>query len=154
MTLIFLILGFATAAKPSLCETDWTQQVDRSSAGTFIDRQKVWERALNPGLMRVQMDLCRCLPRMKRNHPDQVRADLHVEPNQGTVRVAYRVDAPHSPPIRRMRSCLGDPELRFEPVQYVSDIILPNGERGKFPHFPIVVHFNDVATTEPNRRTR
>ena len=144
MTLIFLFLGSALAAKPSICKTDWAKDIEPSSAGTFINREKVWERALHPGLMRVQVDLCRCLPRLERNRPEQLRADLHIEPNKGTMRVAYEVEAPHSAPIRRMRSCMGKPELAFEPIPYVSDMILPNGERGKFPHFPIIVHLNEA----------
>ena len=139
MPLLFLVLGLANAAKPSLCASDWASQIPASSAGTFIDPDKFLERVLRPGVTQVQLDLCRCLPRRSRKRPSQVGAELNVEPNQGTMKVEYSIQGPHTDITRKMRSCLGVPVLNFEPIPYVSDILLEDGQRGGFPRYPIVV---------------
>ena len=146
MHALFLLLNFAHAGKPALCGRDWSHDIPVSSSGTFINREQYFARAVRPGMARLQADLCRCLPRLERKWPARVHADLAVEPNKGRMRVHYDLEDDGRARIGRMRSCMGHPVMTFEPIPYVSDVILESGERGSFPLLPVVINLK-----EPNR---
>jgi len=108
------------------------------------------ERALRPGLMKVQEDTCRCLPKRRKNRPARVRANLHIEPNEGRMRLAYTVEPVGTPPIGRMLECLGEPELAFEPMRYVSDMVYSDGSRASVIRYPVLLTMDN----EPPRKRR
>jgi hypothetical protein len=142
MHFILLLATLAHGAEPPLCAQDLSNLV-LPAGGTFIDPEQLQKRALRPGLMRFQEDLCHCLPWWSRSRPASVKAHLHIDPNSGKMRVEYIVKRPWSRPIRRMMKCMGEPTLTFEPIPYVSDIVLPGGQRGTFPHYPLVVELDE-----------
>ena len=142
MHLILLFMTWAHAAKDSFCAEDFSAYPLRAG-GTFINSEQYLERAVRPGLLRVQDDLCRCMPRAVRNRPALVKANLHADPNAGEMRVEYIVDSPWSRPVRRMMKCMGEPMLRFEPIHYVSDIIYTDGREEVFPHYPVRIELNN-----------
>ena len=148
MYFMLLIASLSHAAEPPFCAQDFADLLPQDPTGTFIDAKKLRTRALQPGLRRFQKDLCRCLPWWSRNWPGAVRAHLHTDPNAGELRVEYIVKQPWTRPIRRMMKCMGEPKLTFEPIPYVSDIVLPDGQRGAFPHYPVVVVLDEEASDQ------
>ena len=65
------------------------------------------EGAVRPGLLRVQDDVCRCVPRRSRQWPALVKAHLWIEPNQGKIRIEYIIDEERTQSIDRMLQCMG-----------------------------------------------
>ena len=80
-------------------------------------------RSVRPGLLYVQAELCRCLPRRRRHQPAEVFAQMHIQPNAGQVRVTYRIDPQDSARLQRMLQCLGEPSISVEPTPYVTDMV-------------------------------
>jgi hypothetical protein len=151
MHFLLLFASLTHAAEPSFCARDLSG-LELRAGGTFIDPEQLRLRALRPGLMRFQEDLCRCVPWWSRRWPASVRANLHIDPNKGKVRVKYIVERPWSQPIHRMMKCMGEPMLTFEPIPYVSDIVLPDGQRGGFPHYPLLVDLDDERGSKQRKK--
>ena len=153
MHFILMLATMAHAAELPLCAQDLSNLM-MPAGGTFINPEKLQKRALQPGLLRFQEDLCRCLPWWSRRWPASVRANLHIDPNKGEVRVEYIVKRPWSRPIGRMMKCMGEPTLTFEPIPYVSDIVLPDGQRGAFPEYPLVVDLDDERARKERSQSK
>jgi hypothetical protein len=153
MHFILLLATMAHAAEPPFCAQDLSK-LAMPAGGTFINPEILQKRALRPGLLRFQEDLCGCLPWWSRSWPASVRASLHIDPNKGKVRVEYIVKRPWSRSIRRMMKCMGEPMLTFEPIPYVSDIVLPSGQRGAFPHYPLLVELDDERARKARSQAR
>ncbi len=103
------------------------------------------DRALRPGLLNVQADVCRCLPRRRRHHPDAVMARLHIAPNKGEIQVEYILQStgPRTRPQGRMVPCLGTPTLRVEPMPYRSDMRDANGSADEVLVYPILLQLTE-----------
>ena len=109
-------------------------------------------RAIRPGLLHVQSELCRCLPPRRRHHQLTVRAGLHIAPNAGEVTVRYRVEGPEgraaSRARARMRQCLGQPTLQVEPLPYRTDMVTDDGPVEEVLVFPIQVNLEVRPETD------
>ena len=143
MHLMLLFVSLARAAVPTFCGQGLSEVHLPLSSGPAIHPDHFRERALRPGLMQVQSDLCRCLPRRARNRPAEVTAHLHAEPNAGRMRVEYLVERPWSARVERMMNCMGQPTLSFAPIPYVSDMVLPDGRKEVFPHYPVRIELGE-----------
>ena len=116
MHLLILFVTLAHAAVPAICAEDLSAYPLAVHVGPLQAPKHLVSRALRPGLMKMQEDMCRCLAKFCRNRPSLVKAYLHVDPNGGKTRVEYIVQPPESPPIGRMLECMGEPMLTFEPI--------------------------------------
>ena len=152
MPFMLLLVTFAHAAKPPFCSQDLSDIPRTVSVGTFIDAEKYRQRVVRPGLMRLQSDLCRCMPFWSRNRPASIKAHLHSKPNKGELRVEYIVKQPWSRPIRRMLKCMGAPKMTFEPIRYVSDMVLPDGKEETFPYFPLVIVLDEKESEKSHSK--
>ena len=101
------------------------------------------EGAVRPGLLRVQEDVCRCLPRRSSQWPSLVTADLWVQPNKGKIRIEYELKEEQTPQIDRMLACMGEPNFTVEPMPYKSDIIYPDGREEVFPRYPVWLYLKE-----------
>lgn len=119
------ILAGSHARTPPICAADLST-LRLEPMGLLQPPLRLEEHAVRPGLLHAQADLCRCLPRRVRHHPDSMIARLHIAPNAGTVRISYTIDAPAEAAraTERMRHCLGAPTVTVPPVYYRSDMIV------------------------------
>lgn len=129
------------------CDQDPSDTRFPMHLSAHISRTRLIDDVLQPSFDRAQNDLCECLPRWRRQWPHSVRAHLHIAPNEGKVRIEYRIDNPTSRPIRRMLACMAEPTLTFESIPYVSDIIRPDGSRGQFPVYPFLFIISEPAAS-------
>lgn len=122
-----------------LCEQDLsTLRLPRLRAAWMMP-EGFEERGLRPGLTHVRKEICRCLPRWRRQQPPEVRVLLHIKPNAGEVTVEYYIEPPWNRAQYRMLQCLGEPTLNVEPMPYYSDIITETGRAEEvFPYFILV----------------
>lgn len=150
MHLLFLIVTGVHAAVPPICKADLSDHSVPVSGGPLRAPPDLAERAIRPGLIQVQEDTCRCLPKRRKHRPDRVRATLHIKPNAGTMRLAYTVEPMGTPLIGQMLACMGQPELTFEPMVFVSDIVYSDGTRGNSLRYPVLFEMDN----EPPRKRR
>ena len=120
----------AGAARHPICKQDLSTVNIAPIHGLLAPPADAEERALRPGLVSVQADVCRCLPRRRRHQPDGVLARLHIAPNRGEVRVSYQLHTNAEPAraVGRMQACLGMPTLLVEPMPYRSDMLDGDGQ--------------------------
>jgi len=154
VTIIYLMLGVCMAGKPFPCDKEQWDRPVASRPVTFIDWVHFEQRVLRPALMHVGRDLCRCMPVWRRKWPSMVKAYLVTDPNRGRTRVEYTIESSSSVTAGRMLTCMGQPVLTFEPIHFVSDIIRPDGSRGKFPRYPIFVAFDGADAGKSRLRKR
>jgi hypothetical protein len=143
MHLLFLLMTMAGAADPSLCSQDLSDYPLPMMGGPLSKPANFREGALRPGLLRLQDDLCRCVPRRSSKWPDIVIADLWVQPNKGTIRIEYTVKEQQSRQIDRMLECMGEPKVSVEPMPFQTDIIYTDGRAPVFPRYPVRVELAD-----------
>ena len=136
---LLLASQLAIARRHPICDSDLST-VSLNIHGRLMRPVGLEERALRPGLLHVQADVCRCLPRRRRLHPDAIMARLHIAPNKGEVQVEYILQSigPHTHPQERMTPCLGHPTLQVEPMPYRSDMLDENGTRNEVLVYPIL----------------
>ena len=120
-----LVLAAAHAQTPPICAADLST-LRLEPMGLLQPPLRLEEHAVRPGLLHAQADLCRCLPRRARHHPDSLLARLHIAPSAGTLRISYTIDAPAEAPhaTERMQHCLGAPTITVPPVYYRSDMLV------------------------------
>ena len=152
MHLLFLLVTVAQAAEPPFCSQDLSDYPP-PLAGGFAPKH-MRERAVQPGLLRLQEDMCRCLPGLPRNWPSLVKAYLHVDPNGGEMNIEYIIRPQGSRRVSRMYKCMGEPTLTFEPMEYKSDIVYPDGREEVFPAYPVVVDLEDVRARKVRSQRR
>lgn len=123
--LAWTIATTVSAAPHPICTSDFST-VPLSPMGLLEPPARLGEGAVRPGLLHVQAEVCRCLPRRRSHQPEDVLAQLHIAPNDGVVRVAYTFAPPDAPPrvVDRLQRCLGGSTLRVEPMAYRSDMIV------------------------------
>ena len=139
MFAILLMVTVSQAAKLSFCEQEITKSPFQSRGDAMKPSQAQMDRALMPGFLRFQEDVCRCLPR-RRHRPASVRAVLHIDPNKGETTVKYTIPGPTSRAVSRMVACLGEPTVTFEAYRYVSDMLNADGERiGQILRYPLLL---------------
>ena len=143
MSLLFLITTLAQAATSPLCTQDFLHRPLPVASRLLSKPANFSEGAIRPGLLRVQEDLCRCLPRRSSKWPALVKSNLWVQPNLGKMRIEYIIDEERTKPIARMLECMGEPKFDIEPMPYKSDIIRPDGSEPVFPRYPIWMHLTD-----------
>ncbi len=148
MHLVFLIMTFAHAAKSPLCTQDFSEYPLPMRTGVLSKPANFAEGAVRPGLLRVQEDMCRCLPRRASRWPALVKSNLWVQPNEGKIRIEYIIDEERTPPIDRMLECMGEPTFDIEPMPYTTDIIYTDGRKAVFPRYPIWMHLKDDSESE------
>ena len=126
LMLVWCVLGTPLAEagtsfhqRHPMCAEDWSSEVE--------PRSKLMGRFVPPSIQHVQQSICRCLPKRRKKQPQMVRANLHIEPNKGEVRVVYDITPPWNRPVERMVACLGEPTLKLEPMKYVTDMIGKDG---------------------------
>jgi len=147
MNLLATLAAIVQPGPVPFCDQDPSEARFPMHLSAHISRKRLIDDVLQPSLDRAQNDICQCLPRWRRQWPTSVRAHLHIAPNEGTVRIEYRIENPTPPPIRRMLACMAEPTLTFEPIPYVSDIILPDGSRGQFPVYPFLFVLSEPAVS-------
>ena len=144
MTLLWLILTVAHAAKPAVCTADLSEHIRKHRRDAFWLPQGYTERAILPSVHRLQRDACRCLPRRLRRRPEVVMGQVHVEPNAGRVAITYTLRGEDHPRLTRMLRCMGSPQFLVEPMPYTSDIVRSDGRKGTIPPFPLWLHMVDA----------
>ena len=142
MPLIWLILGLAQAAKPSICSADLTEVVLPGGDRSWIP-DNFLEGSIRPSLLRIQDDACRCIPRRARQRPEVVAASIWVKPNVGQIRIEYAVNEERTPQLDKMLACMGEPQLTVEPMPYRSDIVYADGREEVFPRYPVLLYMTD-----------
>jgi hypothetical protein len=148
MHLLFLLMTIAGAAEPSFCSQDLLDYPLPMMPGVLSKPANFGEGALRPGLLRLQDDLCRCVPRRSSKWPDIVIAHLWLQPNKGKIRIEYMVKEEQSRQIDRMLECMGEPKFSVEPMPYQSDIIYSDGRKPVFPRYPVWVELKTHAESE------
>ena len=143
MPLIWLILGLAQAAKPSICSADLTEVVLPGGDRSWIP-DNFLEGSIRPSLLRIQDDACRCIPRRARQRPEVVAASIWVKPNVGQIRIEYAVNEERTPQLDKMLACMGEPQLTVEPMPYRSDIVYADGREEVFPRYPVLLYMTEV----------
>lgn len=126
--------------KRAFCKQDLSAIRLPFHGGGFPAARSLKEHAVRPGLLHVQQELCRCLPRRKRRLPAEVDALLHIQPNAGVVTIHYTVAPSQNRGVGRMMACLGQPTLTVQPIRYVSDIVTKDGKR-EVLRYPLKVSF-------------
>ena len=142
MPLIWLILGLAQAAKPSICSADLTEVGLPGGDRSWIP-DNFLEGSIRPSLLRIQDDACRCIPRRSRQRPEVVAASIWVKPNVGQIRIEYAVNEERTPQLDKMLACMGEPQLTVEPTPYRSDIVYADGREEVFPRYPVLLYMTD-----------
>jgi hypothetical protein len=143
MHVLFLIMTLAQAAKPPVCTQDFSVYPLPIQVGSLSKPAHFGEGAVRPGLLRVQDDVCHCVPRRSSKWPALVKAHLWVEPNQGKIRIEYIIDEEGTPSIDRMLECMGEPKFSVEPMPYQTDIIHPDGRKPVFPRYPVWLYLKE-----------
>jgi len=128
--------------KHPFCAQDLSDLRLPTTGGPLVPPEGLVERGLRPGLMHVQQDVCRCLPRRRRHQPSVIRVQLHIKPNAGEVRVEYRIDPPWSRTMSRMVECLGEPTLTVEPMRYVTDMVTEDAQE-EVLGYPLIVELGE-----------
>lgn len=138
LTLLLTSIG-ADAGTHPICAVDLSTVQLSVGQALFLPPQQLEERALRPGLLYVQSEVCRCLPRRKRHQPDVVRAWLRIALGKGELTVEYGLEAAeeHHRSAQRMVACLGEPTLHMVPLQYRSDIRTAEGSGGEIMVYPL-----------------
>ena len=126
-------------AENSLCERDFSEMRMPLIRGIFSQPEGIADRGLRPAIERIQQEVCSCLPRWRRHHPNELWVQLHIKPNAGEIRLEYLIEPPWSRPIQRMLACLGDPTLTVEPMPYQSDMLTSDGRVEEVLGYPIRV---------------
>ena len=142
---MILVLFAATAAfagTDPFCRANLEQLRIPVRRSAHMDPEHLRSRIIRPGLLRTQVDMCRCLPRRKGRRPTRVRASLASNPHSGVVTINYTIDGTMAS-IKKMVQCMGQPTLRFEPIAYTNDVVLADGSRGRFPAYPLVIELSD-----------
>ena len=139
MTLLWLILTVAHAAKPAVCTADLSEHIRKHRRDAFWLPQGYTERAILPSVHRLQRDACRCLPRRQRRRPEVVMGQVHVEPNAGRVAITYTLRGEDHPDSRMLR-CMGSPQFLVEPMPYTSDIVRSDGRKDDSAISSLVAH--------------
>ena len=142
MSLWVLLVSMAHGASPSFCSDDLADfPIPLQGKEAWLPKN-FREGGLRPGLLRVQKDLCRCVPRRRHHWPDVVIADVYVTPNQGQVRIEYGLKEPRTTRQGRMLTCMGQPQLTVAPMPYKSDMVYPDGREEVLPRYPIWVELD------------
>ena len=142
MPLIWLILGLAQAAKPSICSADLTEVGLPGGERSWIP-DNFLEGVFGPVCFASRTMLCRCIPRRPRQRPEVVAASIWVKPNVGQIRIEYAVNEERTPQLDKMLACMGEPQLTVEPTPYRSDIVYADGREEVFPRYPVLLYMTD-----------
>ena len=126
-------------ANHAFCKQDLSQVPILRGGDSFHLPENFEEHGLRPGLLHIQDAICSCLPRRQQHHPAEVRAWLHISPNQGEMTVKYKISPPPSPPITRMETCLGQPTVPVEPMPYVTDMVTADGPIDEVLVYPVLI---------------
>jgi len=131
----------ATAKPHPICKNDLSK-VPLNLRGRLMRPAHLEERALRPGVLHVQAEVCRCLPSRPRHQPDAVKAKLHIAPNKGEITVEYIIQSPEpdSRRMERMTDCLGHPTMAIEPIPYRSDMRDENGPIEEVFVYPVLLN--------------
>lgn len=119
------------------CKQDLSEAPLPINPSRLVSPEGFVERGLRPGLLHIQKEVCRCLPRRARDQPEILLIKMHIKPNAGELVLEYQTDPPWSGPTRQMMGCLGKPTLAVEPMPYVSDMITEDGPAEKALVYPI-----------------
>lgn len=134
-------------ASHPICRSDLSD-VPLPEEGRLLSGPRDLDRhAIRPGILKVQDDICRCMPR-SRHQPARVRAELRIHPNEGRVDIHYMLDGPLSPPQKRMRSCLGSPTMDVTPMPYRSDMVTEDGPVDEVLKYPVHMILDEDAVEE------
>ena len=112
------------ARKHPVCGSEPSEVEFRDLNGRMGVPRGLADVVLRPGLVRLQEDLCACLPRRRSRQPVAATAELRIRPNQGRVSVAWAVDAPLSKARLRLQRCLGAPAWEVAPLTHKSDMVV------------------------------
>ena len=143
MYLLLLVTNLVCAAKPAFCRAGSANDVFPLREG---EGQAYWlpvnfrEGALRPGVQRLLIDLCRCLPRRQAKWPASLTGTLWIQPTKGSIRIAYVVSHKDARSVQRIQQCLGESHMKVEPMSYRSDMVFTDGREEAFPPYPVVVH--------------
>lgn len=112
------------ARKHPVCASEPSPVEFRDLNGRMGVPRGLADVVLRPGLLRLQEDLCACLPRRRSLHPVSATAELRIQPNPGRVWVAWAVDAPLDKARLRLQRCLGAPAWEVEPLPHKTDMVV------------------------------
>lgn len=143
MSLLWLFITIAQAAKPAVCSADISRHSFEHRQNRLWLPEGFYERAIRPSMLRLQHDACRCLPRRRSRRPKVAVGHVHVEPNAGRVVISYSLRGEDTPRLERMLRCMGAPSFTVEAMPYTSDIIYPDGRKEVLPPFPLWLHLFD-----------
>lgn len=143
MNALFLLIAVSQAAKPSICTDDLSTYELPTRRGSMTKPANFTEGAVRPGFVRFRDDMCRCLPWRKRKWPALIKADLWVQPNQGTIKISYAIDEERNQHVDRMLECMGEPNFNVEPMPYTSDMVYTDGRKAVFPRYPIWLYLKE-----------
>ena len=135
-----------------LCSSDFSTMRLPVIRGILQQPEGIADRGIRPAIDRIQQEVCRCLPRWRRNHPQELWATLHIKPNAGEIRLEYYLEPPWSRPTQRMLACLGEPTLTVESMPYSSDMLIDNKAVEESLGYPIRVLIGEDGVRK--RRTR
>ncbi len=124
-------------AKNPFCKQDLSEVQLPINSSPLVSPEGFVDRGLRPGILHIQKDVCRCLPRRKQHQPSLLSVQMHIKPNAGEIVLEYQADPPWSGPMSRTMACLGKPTLTVEPMRYVSDIITEDGRSEKALVYPV-----------------
>ena len=133
----------ADRSKNPICASDVSKLPIQVRGLLMAEPDNLVERAIRPGLRHVQQATCRCLPRRSKRQPSEVRAVLHIAPNAGTMTVKYAIGPEEHRFVERTRACLGEPVVAFEPVDYVSDMVTPEGRVEEIIRYPLLFQLRE-----------
>ena len=137
-----------------LCEQDLSDLRLPRIRELLVLPEGLEDRGLRPGLLHVQQEVCRCLPRRRSHQPSVIWVLLHIKPNAGEVRVQYHIEPPWTRAMSRMVECLGEPILTVEPMKYRSDIITEDGPLEEVLSYPIEVELGEDGVRKGRSQRR
>ncbi len=139
------------AGVPAICRGDLSDTPFPVREGSWSHPKQWVDRALRPGLLRAQEDICRCVPRRRRLQPAEVSAQLRIDPNAGQMTVRYSIEPPLNPQVSQMLACMGQPKVTFEPIAYNSDIVYTDG-REEVIRYPLRLVLKEEG--DPSERAK
>ena len=117
LALTLLLAAPAADARPHpICAADLSEVQMSGGQALFLPPNQLEEHALRPGLLHVQAEVCRCLPRRRRHQPDVVRAWLNIALGEGQITVEYSVEASGPGGLHPMHDGFGHGARSTSPV--------------------------------------
>ncbi|MCO4746394.1 MAG: hypothetical protein KC912_16475 [Proteobacteria bacterium] len=146
--LVLALITAVEAATPTFCTADVDTLPIATRAGPFSPSAEQLESAMRPALTTLQDVVCDCLPKRENLWPAQIKASAAVSPNAGTGALDVLVPPPMTDAKVTFIACVGEPEFRFEPFDFRSDMIVDGKSAPARFVYPLLVPL-EAATKTP-----